>query len=424
MNKLYFILFTLFALNANSQINFNNYFENQTLRMDYLHAGNATINNIYFQQLKKEPFWGGSQTNLIDTFNYGNYKVELFDKKTNKLIYSRGFNTLFSEWQTTAEAKKLNRAFYEVVVTPFPKNNAIIKISKRDKKHNFHLKFEYEIDPNNYFIKEETYNLYKSEKILDGGEPKNKVDIVLLPEGYSESEMDKFKKDAKRFESYIFEYSPFKENKDKFNIWTVNAPSVESGTDIPGKHIWKNTILNSTFYTFDSERYLTTQDMKSTHDVAAYVPYDQIFIIVNTKKYGGGGIFNFYNLSSIDHSLSKQVIVHEFGHGFAGLADEYYTSDVSYEGFYDLSVEPYEPNITTLVDFNSKWKDMLDKDTPIPTPANRNFIDVLGVFEGGGYLAKGIYRPKQDCMMKSFSTNKFCPVCQRAILKMIQFYSE
>jgi hypothetical protein len=106
------------------------------------------------------------------------------------------------------------------------------------------------------------------------------------------------------------------------------------------------------------------------------------------------------------------------------LADEYYTSDVAYQDFYSLDVEPLDPNLTTLVDFDSKWKDMVENGTPIPTANTEKYEDVLGAFEGGGYVEKGIYRPKQDCTMKSIVVDNFCPVCKRAIVQMIDFYTE
>ena len=250
------------------------------------------------------------------------------------------------------------------------------------------------------------------------------MDIVIIPDGYTKDEMDKFKKDCEKFAGYLFNASPYKENKNKFNIWGIEAPSKESGTDIPAENIWKNTIANSQFYMFDLERYLMTSDNKTLRNIASNAPYDQIFILVNTNKYGGGAIYNHYSVCVSDNNYSEYIFTHEFGHGFAGLGDEYYTSDVAYNEFYPLDVEPLDPNLTTLVNFDSKWKDMVDEETPIPTPAEKEFKETLGVFEGGGYVAKGIYRPMQDCSMKSISVDNFCPVCKRAIKQMIDFYSE
>jgi len=236
--------------------------------------------------------------------------------------------------------------------------------------------------------------------------------------------MNDFKEDCNKLSEYLFNCSPYKENKDKFNIWGIEAPSLESGTDIPKDDIWKKTVVNSTFYTFDLDRYLMTTDNKKLRNLAANVPYDQIFILVNSDKYGGGSIYNLYSVSTSKNKFTEFTITHEFGHGFVSLADEYYTSDVAYQDFYDLEVEPLDPNLTTLVDFDSKWKDLVDEKTPIPTPSTEEYKDKVGAFEGGGYVEKGICRPCQDCTMKSITINNFCPVCKRAIQQMIDFYSE
>lgn len=236
--------------------------------------------------------------------------------------------------------------------------------------------------------------------------------------------MGKFKDDAGRFSRYLFNCTPYKENKNKFNIWAIEAASEESGIDIPADSVWKNTVVNSSFYTFNSERYLTTFDIKSIRDIAANVPYDQIFILANSGKYGGGGVYNYYCESSSDNSFSEYVFCHEFGHAFAGLGDEYYDSQVSVIDYYDTLVEPWEPNLTTLVNFPSKWKKMVSKGTPLPTPNDEKYLNSIGAFEGGGYMSKKLYRPCYDCTMKSTKINSFCPVCKKAIIDMIMFYSE
>jgi len=407
-----------------SQINFDDYFENKTLRLDYFHSGDKESDFYSFDELIEEPYWGGSKVNLIDKFNYGKYKFEVHDAASNQLIYSRGYSTLFNEWQTTEEAKHTTRTFSETIVFPFPKNPVMVKFYSSNRKNEWIKKFEYEVNPENYFIKPERVSEYRTFEVLNSGDPSVKVDIVLIPEGYRWHEMEKFKKDCERFAGYLFNCSPFKENKDKFNIRGIEAPSMESGTDIPKENIWKKTLVNSTFYTFDLERYLMTDDNKTLRNVASNTPYDQIYIIANSSKYGGGAIYNHYSLCVSDERYSEFVFTHEFGHGFASLADEYFTSDIAYEEFYPLDVEPTDPNVTTLVDFDFKWKDLVDEGTPIPTPDTEEYKNKVGAFEGGGYLEKGIYRPFHDCTMKSIKVDNFCPVCKRAIQQMIDFYSE
>lgn len=417
-----FLLFFLFTTSLSAQINFDEYFMPKTLRLDYYHTGNKNTELISLDKLLEEPYWGGSRINLIDTFKLGNYYLHVFDDSTGIEIYSRGFSDLFQEWQTTEEAKHLFRSMQGSVVMPFPKNKIKIEIERRNRRNNFEKKFEYTVDPKSYFIIKEQKEKYPAFQLLHSGASENKVDIVIIPEGYSKQEINKFKNDCKKFMNDLFDYSPFRENKNKFNIWGVEAPSKESGTDIPGENVWKNTILNSRFYTFDSERYLMTTDYFLVRDVASNAPYDQIFILVNTSKYGGGAVYNYYTLAAIDNRLSKQIIVHEFGHGLAGLADEY-GNDNTYQEMYPTDVEPWEPNLTTLVNFTSKWKDLVKPGVPIPTPPIDKYKNEIGVFEGGGYVEKGVYRPSFNSIMNSFSSNEFNEVCKRALIKVIDFYS-
>lgn len=416
---------TLFSASLFSQsIKFDDYFIEKSLRIDLLHAGNFQSSNFYLDNLKQEPFWGGSKINLLDKFDYGEHKVIVKDKSTGKEIYSRGYSTLFQEWASSPEAKTVSKSFFETITVPFPKNPVNIEIYGRSKKTSFEKVFEFEVNPSSYFISPELSKKYPSKKIIDNGPVSEKVDVVFLADGYTESEMEKFRNDANRMAGYFFSNSPFKENKDKFNFWIVESPSVETGTDFPKEKIYKNTIINSSFSTFDVDRYLMTYDIKTVRDLAANVPYDQIVILVNSNVYGGGGVYNYYSITSVDDDFSDFVIVHEFGHAFGCLADEYYTSEVGVEDYYDLSIEPYEPNITTLVNFDKKWKNMMESGTPIPTPQTAEFKNKTGVFEGGGYVAKGVYRPFMDCTMKSRLRDGFCPVCRKALTEMIEFYAK
>jgi hypothetical protein len=405
------------------KIDFKKYFENKTLRLDYIHAGNSDTGMIFLDDLRQEPYWGGSHTNLIDTFNYGEYRVMVYTHKTKKLIYSRGYSTLFEEWQVTPEAKKTNKSFYESVVVPYPKDSIDIAIEQIDKHNKYHQIFRYTVSPKNMFIKKGLKYHFPTYDYIKNGNPANKLDIVFLAEGYKKDQMQKYKNDVKKFVNTLFSYEPFKSHKKDINIHVVESFSADSGTDIPGENIWRNTILNTNFWTFGTERYLTTLDYRTVRDLAALAPYDQIYILVNTDKYGGGGIYNFYNLCVSDNPRAPQVFVHEFGHGFGGLADEYAYGDSSNENTYDLHVEPQAPNITTLVNFKSKWADMVKKGTPIPTPAIPKYKNAVGAFEGAGYVSKGVYRPQQNCLMRSLEY-PFCKVCKRAISKMLQFYSE
>lgn len=403
---------------------FNEYFEDKTMRVDYYHSGNDSIEFFGHKSVIEEPYWAGTKISLIHPFNYGTYHFRLIDLKTEKVIYTQSYCSLFNEWKTTPEAKIISRTFVESVVFPYPKSKIRLEIHVRNSQNIWDKKFEIIIDPTDYFIEAHQKSNFTVLDIHKSGESDKSLDIVFIPDGYTCRDFKKFKKDCKRYADYLLNCKPFSENKNKINIRAVFAPSKEKGTDIPGKNVWKNTVLNTHFYTFNSERYLTTGDFDKVRDVASHVPYDQIVILANTSNYGGGGFYNFYTCISSDNNAGDFLLVHEFGHSFAGLADEYYDSEVSMTDYHSLEIEPWEPNITTLVNFESKWKDMIDKSIAIPTPAIKVNANTVGVYEGAGYVAKGVFRPHLDCTMKSVKYDAFCPVCIKAIQKMIDFYCE
>jgi hypothetical protein len=418
------IIFILFSVTVNltGQPVFDKYFTDKVLRFDFMLAGNSRKTLVYPVAMKEEPFWAGSNINLINPFNSGNFKYELFDSTGNTLIYSRPFCTLFQEWQTTDEAKTTDRSFYEVATMPYPKYKVRFMLSLRERDGRFTKLYETVIDPADHFIRKESPVKVGTTKIYNGGDPHTSVDLAFVAEGYKAEEMGKFREDVKKMADILFSEAPYSYYKDKFNIWAVESISQDSGTDVPGEKIYVNTAVNSSFYTFGLDRYLTTQDIKAVNDFAAAVPHDNIIVLINSSRYGGGGVYNYYSGTTTDHQLSPKVFIHEFGHGFAGLADEYYSSTVAYDEFYPLNVEPWEPNITTMVNFESKWKKMIARDTPVPTPTEEKYSNVTGLFEGGGYSSKGIFRPEMDCRMKSNGQKGYCSVCRNAIKEMIEFY--
>lgn len=415
-----FILFIV-PLTINAQSDFDKYFTDKNLRFDFMFSGNNRKISVYPVGMKQEPYWSGSKVNLINSINNGNFKYEVFDSTGNTLIYSRAFCTLFQEWQTTEEAKSIERSFYEVATMPYPRYKVRFALSMRERNGNFSKLYETAIDPADIFIRKEDPIKVNLSKINGTGDPHTSVDIAFIAEGYKADEMQKFRDDVKKMSEYLFAEAPYSDYKDKINIWAVEAISQDSGTDIPGENMYVNTALNSSFYTFGIDRYLTTQDIKSVNDFAAAAPHDYIIILINSSLYGGGGVYNYYCGTTTGHPLSPKVFIHEFGHGFAGLADEYYSSSVAYDEFYPLNVEPWEPNITTMVNFESKWRKMIGKDVPSPTPAEEKYNNVVGLFEGGGYSAKGIFRSELDCRMKSNNQKGYCAVCRNSIREMIEF---
>ena len=423
--KQHFILaLFLLVMASPSWAQFENYFTDASLRVDYTLTGNDKNTTFALKELIREPYWSGSKTNLIDNLEFGNYIVKVFEHGTDHLLFSKGYQNLYGEWQTTTEATKVTKTFDESVIVPFPIVMIDVVIYRKDWDGNLIEGIRFPVSPDDYFIRTAAdLKLPVYDAWIGNADITHAVDIVILPEGYTEAEMGKFVKDCNFFVNSLFDYEPYDRFKNSFNIRGVMAPSAESGCTEPGRHVYKNTVMNFSYWTFDSERYCMSTDNRSIRDLAGQVPYDQIYILINSQKYGGGGIYNFYCSSAASNSFSGDIIVHEFGHGFVGLADEYYDDD-TYGDMYNNDIEPWEPNLTTLVNFDSKWKDMMDKKTPIPTPREPKYEHTIGVFEGGGYEAEGVYSPHMDCLMKTFKGHVFCPVCLRAIERMILYYSE
>lgn len=410
------------AQEAENTQNFETWFTVGVMRLDVIFAGTASESTYALSGIRHEPYYSGPYKNLVDPFDYGDHKFVVRDASTGKAIYSKTYCTLYREWQTTAEAQKVRRAFPHVLRFPWPLNKVGVEIYDRDRAGHFQLSWAEEIDPSSIFCDPGNPMEFESVDLEIHGDVSEKIDILFVAEGYTQAEMDKFLVDVKRSADYIFSEEPFQSQREKFNVRAVLSFSKDSGTDIPGQGVWKNTVINSSFYTFGIERYMTTMDFKSVCDLAANAHYDQIYILVNTDKYGGGGIYNFYSISAADNEASRAVVIHEFGHAFGGLADEYYNSAVAYNDYFPLDVEPWNPNLTTLVDFPSKWKEALDTEIPVPTPADDNYQDRVGVYEGGGYVAKGVFRPMIDCRMHT-NDAVFCPVCSKALKRMMAVYT-
>ena len=419
------LLFLLLLLPYATFAQFEEWFTEASLRVDYTLTGNAKTTDFALKELIKEPYWSGSKVNLIDNLEFGNYIVKVYEPGTDHLLFSKGYQNLYGEWQTTEEAALVTKTFDESVIVPFPKKKIEVVLCRKDWEGNLIEGMRLPVSPDDYFIRTaDDLHLPVYDAWIGNEDITKAVDIVLLPEGYTQEEMGKFVKDCDFFVKSIFAYSPYDRYRNSFNIRGVMAPSLESGCTEPGDRVYRNTVMRFSYWTFDSERYCMSTDNRDIRDLAGQVPYDQIYVLVNSKKYGGGGIYNFYCSSAVGNSYSSDIFIHEFGHGFAGHADEYYDDTTTYGDMYNNDLEPWEPNITTLVNFDAKWKDMMDKKTPIPTPREKKYEHTIGVYEGGGYEPKGVYSPHIDCLMKTFVGHEFCPVCQRAIERMILYYSE
>ncbi|MCR5077384.1 MAG: IgA Peptidase M64 [Prevotella sp.] len=428
-------LFSLLLLTASLTSpaqDFNRYFEDATLRLDYTFAGNAQRQTIALDELCRMPRWYGKHSHLAEVPVEGNGQVIVRDHHTQEVIYRNSFSTLFQEWLSYDEAKTSGgKAFENVFLIPYPKDTADVTVELRNSRREVMAAMTHTVSPHDILIRhtgERAVTPY--ETLQQAADTARCIHIAYIAEGYTEAEMPTFLADCRTAMEALFAHEPFRSLRQRFNVIAVKAPSAESGTSEPGQGIWKNTALGSHFDTFYSDRYLTTLHLRRLHDWLAGTPYEHIIVLVNTEKYGGGGILNSYNLSMTHHPAFKPVVVHEFGHSFAGLGDEY-AYDQEPIDMYPTDVEPWEPNLTTLTHFHGKWENLISKGTPLPTPqpadldrphARRDRWKV-GAYEPAGYTQHGVYRGFPDCRMRTNTHPEFCPVCRQAITRLIQFYT-
>jgi hypothetical protein len=490
MNRILFVILCAMAIAlqaghpARGADIFGTFFTDATMRIDYYHLGDAASETVTLDRVYREKGWSGSTVNLIDETDLGKYRVKVYDAKSRNLLFSRYYNSIFEEYQTTDPAAKgIKRSFEESALIPFPKETIIFALESRGKDQVLREIFRTEIDPHDIYIA--TLSPDPSVEImtlLESGDPHQKVDLSIVADGYTREDRDKFAKDSKDMAGLFFSMEPYKSHKTDFNIRAIFKPSRERGCTEPGFDSFKDTAVGCSFDSLGSERYLLTEKHRELMNVTAHAPCDTMIILANTTRYGGGGIYNFYATSIADNQWRNYVFLHEFGHSFAGLADEYYTSKVEYNDFYPKSIEPLSPNLTALRDpATLKWKDMLSTGIKLPTPwdkktydendisyqairdrmykkledakrsrASRKEIDAIeheiddtsmkraliadgilikspnygkvGAFEGAGYQTKGLYRPMVDCIMFSKGKKPYCKVCQKAVEKRILFY--
>ena len=406
------------------KVTFARFFQNRTLRVDLNHRGSAKTESYKVGGWVTEGTWAGSRTKLLDPFPYGAHKFEIRDVATGVLLYTRGYASLFSEWQTTREAKKRSKGFSESLRLPLPKAPFELRIHSRTSKGKLLQVFRHRLDPR---VKIRAFKPLKGTAtrfLHKSGAAHKRLDILIIGDGYTRSEREKFWRDAGRFASVMLHDRTYGAYKNKLNIRALFVPSVDSGVSEPRKGRLLNTPLGLSFNTFGSARYLMTEKNLALRRVAAHAPYDALYLMGNTSRYGGGGIYNLYSTFPSDNEYDAYVFIHEFGHSFAGLADEYYTSETSTENMYKSNQEPVDPNITAYLKGRFKWKKLVKAGTPIPTPSTPKYKNVVGLFEGAGYKAKGLYRAQLDCKMKGKGHVDFCRVCADATARMIKLYSE
>ncbi len=421
----------------------------KTLRLDYIFSGTDKTQEIALDEMYSFDGWAGRNVNMDKVLLRGNGQISLTDKVSGQVLYVQSFSTLFQEWQTTEEATRVRKSFENVFLVPMPLSPVVVKVELYNFRGGISAQLIHEVDPSDIMIRTVAQEPVEHTYILKSGSPVECIDVAILAEGYTAEEMPVFYEDARKAVEAILSHDPFGQYKDSFNFVAVGLESEDSGISEPGQGLWKNTALGSHFSTFYMDRYLTTLRLKNLHDSLAGIPYEHIIILANTDTYGGGGIYNSYTLTTAHHPSFAPVVVHEFGHSFAGLADEYYYDDQFVEYYYP-DCEPWEQNITTLYDFESKWESQLPRTVAIPTPVpvidpvkgvaadskkvsskplksiwdedGNGYQSLVGVYEGAGYQSKGVYRPYPDCRMKTNSPKAFCPVCQSAIARLIEFY--
>lgn len=407
----------------NAYVAYSEYFTENTMRFDFHHSGNCDCEMYHFDRVIREGIWAGSKISLINPFNYGEQMFRIIDSRTGNVIYKNNYCTLFNEWQTTPEATVTSRSFPESVIFPEPKDNFIIEFYARNKVSKiWEKKYSQAVDVRSYDIVPGKMP-HEYCDIHIGGNITNSLDIVLLPDGFTETEKEKFIEACKMWRDALFCYEPFTQNKYRINIRAVWAASKEKGIDKPGTGKWVDNLLDTRFYTFNSERYQMTEEFQKVRDLAACAPYESIFILTNTDKYGGGGIYNFYGLGSAGKTgYTGEVYVHEFGHSLMGLGDEYIEKGNTVSALYPEGKEPWEANLTRFVHFEGKWEKQIADGTPIPTTVAEGTTEkdwVIGAYEGGGYLEKGVYRGWPECMMKALT--EFCPICKEAIIRYLDY---
>ncbi len=455
---------------ANAQSVFSTFFTEKTMRLDYVHTGGGQ-ELFSLDQVVSDGPWAGSRTRLLDDTNLGPYFFEVIDRRTNQAIYSRGFASLYGEWETTSEPKQgLHRSFHESLRFPWPKAPVQVVVKKRDQANAFVEVWSTTVDPVSRVVTAADAKPPGTVwTVFENGTAATKVDLLILGDGYAEADLPKFHADVKRLTDRLFETEPFRSRKSDFNVRAIDLPAPRSGVNRPRTSDFRRTPLGVSYNVFDSERYALALDNRSMRDIASAAPYDVLEVLINETQYGGGGIFNDHAAAAVDTAFAEYIFVHEFGHHFAGLGDEYYTSDVAYDTGVPNRPEPWEPNITALKNpATLKWKDLVAPGTPLPTPwdkeafekrsaeiqarrralrasnapesemnrlfteelnwstpflAGMTFSRTVGAFEGASYEAKGLFRPEADCIMFTRDRVGFCRVCQRAISRVIDMYA-
>lgn len=417
-------MFSLVFAGLGFAVSFDTYFTDTTLRMDCLFSGNQEHQFVTLRELASSPQWAGRRVNLDWQLLAGNGQLEMRDATSDQLIYCHSFSSLFTEWLSTKEAKSISKSFEHSFLLPMPKKDVNVTVRLFNMHRDTLTCARFPIHAKDKLIKKKTAKPAPYTYLLRSGSPKECIDIAIVGEGYTQEEMVTFYQDAERTRESLLKHKAFSSSKNKLNIVAVETPSKESGTSHPQSATWKETAFQSHFFTFYSPRYLTTNHLFDLYNALNGIPFEHIIILANTEEYGGGGIYNEVALTTAHHPKFAPVVVHEFGHSFAGLADEYFYKNDLMSDVYSAKVEPWEKNVTTRIHFKNKWEGLLPLNTPIPTPLKMYQDYPIGLYEGAAYAFKKFYRCSKDCRMKTNEAKDFCPACQKAILEVIRYNTE
>ena len=352
---------------------FDAYFIDKTMRVDYFHSGGLGSEILSLDQVVSDGAWAGSRTRLVDDLNLGKYLFEVIERRTNRVIYSRGFASIYGEWETTPESRAglshVSRvAAVSLAETPGPgraeqagPRQQLPRDLVDGRRPGLAFRQPDRSGPDGRCVAAP-----REWPALGKGRPARDRRGVHRGGGL---QVSRRRAAAGRC---AVRGGAVQEPAVGFQRLGSGLAIRGVGRQPPRAAQFRRTPLSAEYNIFDSERYLLTYDNRALRDAASAAPYEFLEILVNEEQYGGGGIFNFQATAAADTGFAEYVFVHEFGHHFAGLADEYYTSDVAYETGAAHHPEPWEANVTALHDpMTLKWGDLVEADTPLPTPWDR-----------------------------------------------------
>jgi len=485
-------LLALIALTAASAIErlpsgngtFSEHFVDATLRVDLYHHGDATTEAVTVDRWLREIPWAGPRARLDDPSPVGSYRVEVRSLDGDAVLFGTSFDSLFTEYRATGPAiAGVPRTYAESVRVPFPRHAVRIVLTARHVGVEPRTLLDVTVDPEADRIATEPPPAgVEVVPVVTGPAHTDAFDVVVLGEGYDDS--DRFRAHLRRFSDLLLSEEPYTTLRDRITVTGLLPPSTHRGCDEPSHAVWRDTPFDASFDAFGSPRYLLTENTRALRDVASKVPYDAIIVMVDHGRYGGGGIYGQYCIFTADNPWAGYLMLHELGHSFGGLGDEYYASGVASTDLHPTDREPPQANLTALLDPDAlKWRDLVGDDVPLPTPWDKATYDAaeyawqqrrralqdriaearrhgepvpeitaleaqlergarersdassrqlaaerwagrVGAFQGAGYASTGLYRPAVDCLMFTRGLKPLCPVCRRAVADRIRAASE